>query len=275
LSRLELSLKQEGRVIPSASFGRFVVGSGCRTCGFFWEGTTWVEKCKQCGSTALNRAVFSELLKNKKKAVHLPKPSKEKMHWAKKLVQSNTVGIFARNRKCYGRNLQPEFYIKLIEYLRSHGFNVIWLGEKQTTHPCPVEDVLDFSRMPESRDLENTLAIICNLKFTIQLWTASSRLSGMMGIPFIIVESPDQIYQYRDQKPGQEGLRLELSSFGPKKIVISHFLSFFENHEAGLSVIGQSIDEMQQDNYEDLIGLVGDKKSVLLMKEEHYRRSYA
>jgi hypothetical protein len=39
-----------------------------------------------------------------------------------------------------------------------------------------------------------------NLQFTIQFWTASTRLASMMGVPWILFESPDQI-----AGNGQEG----------------------------------------------------------------------
>jgi hypothetical protein len=43
---------------------------------------------------------------------------------------------------------------------------------------------MDFSRLPEARDLELTLAIISQLQFTVQFWTASTRLAAMVGTPF-------------------------------------------------------------------------------------------
>jgi alkanesulfonate monooxygenase SsuD/methylene tetrahydromethanopterin reductase-like flavin-dependent oxidoreductase (luciferase family) len=50
---------------------------------------------------------------------------------AKQYLKPNSVGIFARGRAMYGRNLSPEFYVNLIKMLEDLGYNPIWLGEKQ------------------------------------------------------------------------------------------------------------------------------------------------
>ena len=65
-------------------------------------------------------------------------------------------------------------------------YNPIWLGEKQSTLACPVSDVVDMTRKPEARDLELTLAIVSQLEFTIQFWTASTRLSALVGTPYLV-----------------------------------------------------------------------------------------
>jgi hypothetical protein len=192
------------------------------------------------------------------------------LDWAATIVKPNTVGIFARNRKTYGRNLSPDFYINLVRLLEDLGYNVIWLGEPQTTQPCPVDHVLDFSRMSESQELERTLAIICHLSFTIQFWTASSRLSGMMGVPFLLFESPEQIFpSYSGLCGAQEGRRLELTCFGPKKVVLAHYKSVFENPEKALGVVRQAIGEMRDGNFEYVYGLVQDEWFTNMLREEN------
>lgn len=188
---------------------------------------------------------------------------------AKKYLKPNSVGIFARSRVMYGRNLGLDFYIRLIEYLESKGYNPIWLGEKQSVHPCPVKRIVDFSRLPESRDLELTLAIIANLDFTIQFWTASTRLASMMGTPWILFESPDQIVGN-----GQEGKRILLTTDNDKKkLVLSNFFTVLENQDRAIDCVGRAIDEMKQDNWEDIIGLVEDPDSVAtsMLKMKNWR----
>jgi hypothetical protein len=145
----------------------------------------------------------------------------------------------------------------LIERLESQGYTPIWLGEKQSTIPCPVEHIVDFSRMPEARNLELTLAIISQLKFTVQFWTASSRLSALMGTPYIIIESPDQLWGQ-----GQEGFRLNLCGSGPRKIGVSHFLNFLENTDAGLDFVDKCIAELVDENYEVAFGLVNNENTM-------------
>jgi hypothetical protein len=270
LTKIEQAAAVHGYVLPSSLLGKFAVGNYCRTCGFTW--TEWrnkAEKCQKCQSTYVVNAIFNDPENYQETAVKIPRPGKETMEWARQLVPQNTVAVFARGRKTYGRNLTPEFYVQLIEKLRELNYNVIWLGEKQSTLSCPVEDVLDFSRMDESRDLEKTLAIICCCAFTVQFWTASSRLAGMMGVPFILFESPEQIY-CSGMNPGQEGRRLELTTFGPKKVVISHYQSAAAQPERTVQMVEEAIYEMADGNFEDKIGLVEDVEGTNLLKDMYY-----
>lgn len=264
LKRLERSATQYGNVIPAAMSGKYAVCNFCRTCGKFWH--EWRKKyteCPVCKSTLIVTSVFTDVGTYKPQATRIPPPSSEKIQWAKSLIPPNSVGIFARGRTTYGRNLQPDFYVKLIQLLQSLGYNVVWLGEKQSTQECPVSGVLDFSRDEQSRDLEKTLAIVCNLKFTIQFWTASTRLSGIMGVPYILFESPEQIYVSQSGlMSAQEGKRLALSTFGPKKIVLSHFCNVYRDHATALQLVEQAIQELNQGNYDDLIGMVEDRQFV-------------
>lgn len=272
LRNLERAATKFGNVVPAAALGKYAVCNFCRTCGKFWH--EWRRKyneCPACQSTLIVTSIFTDIGKYKPQAIRIPRPSKGMLEWAHSFIKPNSVGIFARGRKTYGRNLQPEFYVKLIELLESLGYEVIWLGEKQSTQPCPVPHVVDFSRMPESRDLERTLAIICNLQFTIQFWTASTRLAGMMGVPYILFESPEQIYVSMSGIMGaQEGKRLELSTFGPKKIVLSHFINAYENHGSTLNLVKQAVDELNAGNYEDMLGMVENPDFVIgKLQQEH------
>lgn len=272
LKKLEEAATVYGNVIPSAALGKYAVSNMCRTCGMFWHEWRKINKeCPSCKSTVLVRSIFTDIEKYKLQVCPIPRPKGAVMEWAKSLVGDKCVGIFARGRKTYGRNLPPDFYVKLIKLLQQMGYKVIWLGEKQSTIPCPVEDVFDFSRSEESRDLEKTLAIICHLDFTIQFWTASTRLAGMMGVPFLVFESPEQIYaSYSGLQSAQEGKRLELTTFGPKKVVLSHFRSVLENQDKGLNLVRKAIEEMNQGNWNDLIGLVEDRDFSNTLQKEFY-----
>lgn len=273
LKRLEKAAARYGMVVPSSLLGRFAIGNYCRSCGKFWnEWRVGTECCPICKSTYIINSIFGSVDDYKSMAVKVPQPSQSMIDWAKSFIEPNTVGIFARGRKTYGRNLPPEFYVKLIDQLKNRGHKIIWLGEKQSTIPCPVSDVYDFSRTDEARDLEKTLAIMSCLKFTIQFWTASSRLAGMMGTPYILFESPEQIY-CSGFNPGQEGRRLELTTFGPKKIVLSHYLSVLQNQDAGLRLVDQAINELEAGNTEDMIGLVEGDASTKLLQKNYYEMS--
>lgn len=268
LTRLELGATLYGEVVPAAALGKYAVCNFCRTCGKFWhEWRKRSEFCPACKSTLIITSIFTDIARYKPQARPIPRPSEELLQWAKTIVPSKAVGVFARGRKTYGRNLQPDFYIKLIDLLRGMGYEVIWLGETQSTQLCP-KGVMDFSGI---RDLEKVLAIVCNLQFTIQFWTASSRLSGIMGVPYIIFESPEQIYcSHSGIVPAQEGKRLELSTFGKKKVVLAHFKNVFNDHEQALGLVERAISEMNLNNWDDIIGMVEDKEFSTQLQEEYW-----
>ncbi|RDJ35278.1 MAG: hypothetical protein DWQ19_10715 [Crenarchaeota archaeon] len=267
IAKIEKKLTQFGRVVDSKWLGRVAVGAKCNSCNNLWVQITKAKKCIKCESEDISQSLFGDVAHYKPTAKKIPSPSQEKMEKAKSYLGENPVGIFARARKCYGRNLQPEFYVNLIKLLEDKGCSPIWLGEKQTTLPCPVKHIFDFSRTLESRDLELTLAIVKQLKFTIQFWTASSRLSAIMGTPYIIFESPDQIWGN-----GQEGYRLNLCTFGDKKMVICHYLNVFNDNKAGLDLAAKSIEEVEQGNYEDLFGLLESDNAAQHMKNNNRER---
>jgi hypothetical protein len=269
LAKIEKSASEHGIVMPSDHMGRIAIGAKCNhpSCNHFWISVKHEDKCPKCSHKNVRQSVFGDIAYYKKQALRVPVPCDEKMELVKKYLKPKSVGIFARGRKCYGRNLQPEFYVKLISLLQSMGYNPIWLGEKQSTQPCPVDHIIDFSRMDESRDLETTLAIVKQLEFTVQFWTASTRLAGMMGVPYLLFESPDQIWGR-----GQEGYRRNLCDFGPRKLSVNHFWSVYEDNDAALEVVKQCINEMEEGNYEDHIGLVESRMVVESMMNDNKDR---
>jgi hypothetical protein len=272
LSKIEKSLKQHGIVVPSNYMGKIALCSRCLDCRYLFSHAHQInvskDICPKCNSKNVIPPLIEDIEYWKPKATKLPEPESSKNDYILKFIKKPCVGIFARGRKCYGRNLQPEFYIKLIKLLEDMGYNPIWLGEKVSTLPCPVPHILDFSRMEESKDLEYTLSIIKNCEFTIQFWTASTRLSGMQGVPYILFESPDQIWGQR----GQEGIRRNLCDFGPRKLSVNHFLNVYNDNDKGIEVVKRCIEELNNKNYEDNIGLVEDYNLVLQMKKENDKR---
>lgn len=263
LEKIEESLQEYGKVFQSAWMGRICLGNTCRDCKYFWGCVDPNAVCENCGGSNISRSLLSNIPYHRKFGVQVPRPSIKMLNEAKRYLKPNPVGIFARNRACYGRNLPPEFYVKLIALLEGRGYNPIWLGEKQSTLPCPVPHIIDFSRLPESKNLELTLAIISKLEFTIQFWTASTRLASMMGVPWILFESPDQLAGL-----GQEGLRIKLTTDpNKKKIVVAHYLSIYEDHSMGLRLVDQALDEMQNDNWDNIMGAVCEQHIVQAMFE--------
>jgi hypothetical protein len=275
LSIVEKNMGQFGHVIKSSDLGNFSISARCKDCDNFWHtvhqsGDLFSHDfCPKCKSkNTIPPIIGSEINYWKKRAFKVPVPSQEKLIKAQKFIKKPTVGVFARGRKCYGRNLQPEFYIKLIKLLRDLNYDPIWLGEKVSTQKCPVDDVVDFSRMEDSKDLELTFSIIKNCDFTIQFWTASTRLSGMMGVPYILFESPDQIWGKR----GQEGIRRNLCDLGKRKLSVNHFLNIYHNNDEGIDIVRRCIEEIKMNNFSDMIGMVENKDLVLQTKKNNDKR---
>lgn len=271
LSRLEGELSRFGKVFSSSDLGSVAISANCSGCGFVWstfhiDGRYERKVCPRCGGSNVIFSILGDVNYWKAKAVRIPAPSSSKMEEVGRYLGANPVGIFARARKCYGRNLQPEFYISLVRLLRGMGFEPIWLGEKVSTMPCPVDDVVDFSRMDEARDMESTFAIVKQCKFTVQFWTASSRFAGLMGVPYLLFESPDQIWG-----KGQEGIRRNLCDFGPRKLSINHYLNVYQDNASGLEIVRRCVEEMLAGDYGDHMGLV-DEVVVRRMKEENSSR---
>lgn len=267
LNKLEESLAEYGRVYRGVLMGQICLGNTCQNCGHFWGNENEDIPCPKCNSSHIARSLLSDIPKQKNTAVQIPKPGIQALVKAREFLKPNSVGLFARGRVMYGRNLRPEFYVKLISNLENLGFNPIWLGEKQSVLPCPVNHIFDFTQMSESRDLELTLAIISQLKFTIQFWTASTRLSSMMDVPWILFESPDQI-----AGAGQEGRRIALTTdYNKKKLVVAQYHSVMENEDYALKLVDQAIKEMNRDNWEDIVDLVNQPEIINAMLDKQKR----
>lgn len=270
LARIEKGLSEHGQVLSGSYFGHICLGNTCLHCRHFWENQQYVDRCTKCGSVDVDRALFGDIPFHKKQAVHIPFPDNTAMEKADQLlgkVEKPLVGIFARGRQCYGRNLPLEFYKKLVDRLDE--YQIVWLGEKQSTIAAP-EGILDFSRMPESRNLELTLAILSRCEFTIQFWTASTRLAAMVGTPWMLFESPDQIVG-----KGQEGMRIALTTDeDKKKLILSHYLNVLNDHDKAISLVERGIEEMKAGNWSDIVGMVEDHDAVqgMLEKQKEWNR---
>ena len=91
----------------------------------------------------------------------------------------------------------------------------------------------------------------------------------MMGTPWILFESPDQIVGN-----GQEGKRIILTTDNDKKkLVLSNFFTVVENQDKTLDFLGRAIDEINENNWEDIVGLVEDEATVtqMLQKMKNWR----
>jgi hypothetical protein len=200
LARLEKALGAFGSVVKSSEVGHWAVAHLCRSCRKIWGKAETPTQCPFCHSPDVEASMLNDVNYWKPKARPLPRPSGAKLAEARKYLGPNPVAVCARGRATYGRNLPPEFYVRLVSLLERRGYTPVWIGERQSSQACPVGHVVDLSRRPEARDLELTLAVVSQCRFTVQFWTASSRLAGMMGVPYLLFESPDQVWGQ-----GQEG----------------------------------------------------------------------
>lgn len=259
LKKLHNKLSDFGVVAAGKEMTHFCLGNRCFDCDHYFMSYEYLNpKCPKCKSANLSKPLFCDVKRHKKTALPLPVPSNKTMVEARKYLGTNPVGIFARGRTRYGRNLQPEFYVELIKLLEGMGYSPIWLGEKCSVLPCPVDHITDFSRLPESRNLELTLAIVKQLNFTIQFWTASTRLASLVKTPWILFESPDQL-----AGGGQEGMRIALTTdWDKKKIVLANYNDVFANHEAALSLVKKSVEDIQSQNFSTIVGMVENHKTV-------------
>lgn len=274
LRKIELNIQKYGKLVNADEQSKIAVMNNClqEKCNHIWK-HTWdkningVLRCPSCGSLEVERCLFANIARFKKMGVLIPDPSEAKMTIAKSYLGPRPVGVVARNRKTYGRNLPVEFYSKLLDELKGMGYTPIWLGEKQTTLECPHKDVIDISRSPEAQDLEFTLALVKQMEFTIQFWTASTRLAAITGTPYLVFESPDQLYGM-----GQEAYRLALCTTGKKKIVLCHYLRALDDCDGTIECTKKAINEMRMGNWKDMIGLV-DRPMIVqgMIKADSYR----
>ncbi len=259
LTRVEKDLMKQGKVIGPLEIGEpavypKLVGCLIQDCGGKVMCEDGGQKCQKCGCMFPGMGIFYNPVEGKKLAVW-PNVSVENLKNVAKYIKPNSVGITARNRICYGRNLPSHFYERLIYLLEDLGYNPIWIGEKSTTLPCPFPRVTDFSSTPEAQDLENTLALVSQLKFTIQYWTASTRLAGLVGTPYILFESPDQVLG-GTLTPGHEGYRIYLCTRGNKKLVLTHFKDVESNHNYALGLTKQAVADVERENFKDIVGMM-------------------
>lgn len=269
LTKLNRYLNNFGIVYNAQALASICLSRACKVCGNVWGDLKNDTPCPKCNSKDIEQGILHDIPYHKRLAVQIPRPSINYLNLAKKYLKPNSVGIFARGRALYGRNLPLDFYKKLIFLLEEKGFNPIWLGEKQSVLPCPVDHIVDFSRLPESRDLELTLSIIANLEFTIQFWTASTRLASMVGTPWILFESPDQIVGH-----GQEGMRIAITTdANKKKLVLANYKTVLEKEKETLECVEQAIKEIYQNNWDDIIGPVESSALIesMLKKQDLWR----
>ena len=258
LSKLEKKISDFGYTLfRGARLGNFLVTKNCKNCLTPTLDTS-NQPCVNCGKDNFLSPFLNNI--DREKVIPIPRPIVDPA--LRSSVPKNSVAVFARNRKTYGRNLPRSFYINLNKLLRDKGFVPIYLGENVSS--LNMDDCIDFSNRPEVNDLNFTLSVLSCVNFSLQFWTASTRLSSIVKTPFLLVESPDQI-----AGQGQEGYRIAATTnWNKKKILISHYLDFLENQENSLKAVSESIDEMLNDNWDYNMSLAKNKRLLYSMIEK-------
>jgi len=263
LKWIEKSLKNHGQVITSVEVGNIALIGKCRSCSNVIGSDRVYTNCEHCGSTDLELSMFSDTPNIRNTYTPIAYPSFSKIKKARKLIKPNTVALFVRGRNVYGRNLTPEHYKLVVDDLIQSGYNVLWLGEKYTTFNLEGDFKGKFYNLcehPDFNDLEFVLAVLSECKFSLQFWTASTRLAAMVNLPYILIESPDQIVGR-----GQEGTRLILATReeSKKKIVFCNHKQVLENFWDFRGLLKTQIYNFVVNNdYTDIIGMVDNFETV-------------
>ncbi len=248
LASLYKRLSPLGIVIDGTKIGKLCVKAKCKKCSFEFEADRGDIYCMKCYSEDIEKSLFQGSRIYRKYAVPLPRIKKEFVDFASNYIPDNTVALFARNRKTYGRNLSVEHYEKTIDRLISLGYNVVLLGESVSSYNLKNNKIINFMDHEFAGNLEAAFAIVNCCVFSLQFFTASSRISSILDKPFILFESVDQIYGR-----GQEGIRLSLmtKNYNNKKLVLANYADVAENTDESIDLMEQAVRELIQEKKSD------------------------
>jgi hypothetical protein len=145
LARVEQELAKQGRVITALDMGGVVTYPALPFCLVQGCGGEVVRQnggqvCQTCDMTFSDVGLFNRLEDAKQDAVW-PPISPEKVGAVAKYLKPNSVGVTARNRTTYGRNLPVEFYDNADPHRSS-----AW-----ATTPCGSANRPSTHRLPVSR----------------------------------------------------------------------------------------------------------------------------
>lgn len=260
LKKFEIFCSQFGKVISVHEVSAISFRNKQENCVCGGEIKELPEQiCVSCGRNYGTIGIYFQKDYSKGKWITTSEEAKNRIS-----LPENSVGICARNRVTYGRNLSIDFYKKLIYNLEDLGYNPVWFGEPDSTYECP------FKRIPDYRgisDLEDVIALVSKMKFTVQCYTASTRIAALANIPFLLVESPDQLWGN-----GQEGRRLELlSRLDNKKLIACDFLEAYNNEDSLLDLVLEGIKEMEIEDYSSIIGLVSNYRVTCSLRSKFER----
>lgn len=237
-----------GNIIDGTKIGKMCVTAKCQKCNFNFAVDRGDVYCPSCYDSQISKSLLQGVKSYKNYIQPLSSIKKELVEFAEKYIPENTVALFARNRKTYGRNLPTEHYDKIIDMLLSKGYNVVLLGENVSSHNLKNDKIINFMNHELAGNLEAAFAIVDRCVFSLQFYTASTRISSILGKPFILFESVDQIYGR-----GQEGLRLSLmtKNYNNKKLVLANYVDVLENCDESVELAEKAIHQLIVENNAD------------------------
>lgn len=261
ISLIEKGMRRYGAVFSSKNLNNFFCEGVCRNCQTSFISFNRKFQCDACKSIDIVNSILGDTNFHKQKYIPLKLNFENYKDLLNKVFKrKKVIGIFARNRVTYGRNLPAIFYKKLCKNLENKGYKIIWLGEKVSTLPCVSKKYFDFTTSEYADDLNACLALVSKCAGTFQAWTASTRLSQITNTPFCLVESFDQLFG-----SGQEGKRLNLLTrdMKNKKIIISNFNDSMEKLDSFADLCAEKMDDLVvRGDSTDCVGAVHNVESV-------------
>jgi len=258
IKAIEASLKLFGHVVPSANLNKYFCEGVCKNCKKSFINVKKIVECEHCGSTEVINSILADTDYHKLRYRSLYVNFGKYSDLLKDVCKSKNIAVFARNRVTYGRNLPADFYLNFCSKLENKGYNIFWLGEKVSALPCPSKSYFDFTKSEFADDIHACLALVSQCKGTFQAWTASTRFAQAVNIPYVLVESFDQIFGF-----GQEGKRIKLLTpdMKTKKIIFSNYKTVIKdlNYFADLC-FEHFIDFIENKNYIDVVGAMESKE---------------
>ncbi len=257
IKAIESALKSFGHVVPSGNLNKYFCEGVCKNCKKAFINVKKVVACEFCGSTEVVNSILADTDFHKLRYRGLYVNFGKYKDLLKEVCKDKNVGVFARNRVTYGRNLPVEFYKIFCDKLQRKNYNIFWLGEKISALPCPDTSYFDFTTSEFADDVHACLALVSQCKGTFQAWTASTRFAQAVNTPYVLVESFDQIFGF-----GQEGKRIKLLTpdMKTKKIIFSNYNTAVKDvrYFADLCY-DQFIDFIENKNYIDVVGAMESK----------------
>ena len=268
IASLEKRLSNLGIVINGNKMGNLCLTCRCAACSHEFPRDRGDVYCPKCNSVKIIKSLIQGCKDYKNNVYPLPQINQKYIDFADELIPEKSVALFARNRKTYGRNLPKDFYNDVINLLTDFGYKVVLLGEVSSSYNIDNDKIINLMNHEYVGNLEAAFAVVKKCDFSLQFYTASTRISSLLNKPFVLVESPEQMFGR-----GQEGFRLSLMTkkYSDKKLVVSNFVDVVDNFSEFLTMLKDAvIDFIVNKNSEDVFFRPND---MLLAQSQKYKEN--